>query len=317
MSSLTAEPTLDAHTARFIAPFATQYPFHPRRLDVEGFDLSYVDKGPKDAPVLLMVHGNPTWSFYWRNLIRAMHGGYRCIAVDHIGCGLSDKPRQWPYRLAGHIDNLEALVCALDLKDVTLCVHDWGGPIGLGMARRQFDRIARVMITNTAAFHGVRAPWRIRASCATLDFGLADAVRATSTLFARMATVMAVAHKRARMTEDAPRRGYLRTLRHATHHRIATLRFVQDIPLEPSHPSWDTLAEIEAFLPALAERPMGIVWGERDWCFTPRVREEWQRRFPEAEALAIDHAGHYLMEDAHEEVVRWLRDFLKRHPIGA
>jgi len=311
VNPLATGPALSAHTARFIAPFATQYPFRPRRLEVGGFDLSYVDQGPRDGQALLMVHGNPTWSFNWRNLIRAMQGGYRCIAVDHIGCGLSDKPADWPYRLAGHIDNLEALVCALDLRDVTLCVHDWGGPIGLGMARRQFDRIARVVITNTAAFHGVRAPWRIRA-CRTPGFGPL-AVRGLNA-FARMATVMAVAH-RERMTDEV-RRGYLAPYdSYAT--RIATLRFVQDIPLDPAHPSWATLAEIEAFLPRLAERPMGIVWGERDWCFTPRVREQWQRRFPDAEVRAIDHAGHYLMEDAHEEVVRWLRGFLDRHPIGA
>jgi haloalkane dehalogenase len=290
-----------------VAGFAGEYPFTSHWLEVAGQRLHYVDEG--EGEVVLMVHGNPTWSFYWRHLIRGLCERYRCIALDHLGCGRSDKPAHWPYRLAGHIDNLGELVTRLDLERVTLCVHDWGGPIGLGVARREPERFARYVITNTAAFHGVRAPWRIRA-CRTPGLG-ALAVRGLNA-FARAATFMAVADH-ARMT-PAVRRGYLAPY-DSFETRIATLRFVQDIPLVPSHPSWDTLSEIEAFLPALREQPVALAWGERDWCFTPRVRREWQRRLPHAEALVCEAAGHYLLEDAHDDVVPFIRAFLARHPL--
>ena len=136
------------------------YPFVSRFLDLDGVKYHYLDEGT--GPTLLLVHGNPTWSFHWRNLILAMRPQCRLIAPDHIGCGLSDKPLDYPYRLSQHIDNLVRLVEHLEMHDVTLVGHDWGGAIGLGAVQRLKDRFSRLVLLNTAAFRSRRIPWRIR-----------------------------------------------------------------------------------------------------------------------------------------------------------
>ncbi|HJN66192.1 MAG TPA: alpha/beta fold hydrolase, partial [Pirellulales bacterium] len=118
------------------------FPFTSRWRNIGGHRMHYVDEGQGEP--LLLVHGNPTWSFYWRNLILGLRDHYRVLAVDHIGCGLSDKPQQYPYRLRQHTDNLIAFVEQLDLNRLTLVAHDWGGPIGLGTALALKDRFSRL-----------------------------------------------------------------------------------------------------------------------------------------------------------------------------
>ncbi len=126
----------------------------------QGLQYHYLDEGR--GPTVLMVHGNPAWSFHWRNLIAGLQGGCRLVAPDHIGCGLSDKPSDYPYRLGQHIDNLVELVERLDLRDVTLVAQDWGGAIGVGAALRLRERFSRLVLMNTAAFRSRRIPARIR-----------------------------------------------------------------------------------------------------------------------------------------------------------
>ena len=138
------------------------YPFEPKSLLCGTARLSYVDEGPRGDEAVLLVHGNPTWSFYYRKLIGQLTAaGLRCVAPDHVGMGLSDKPQDYPYRLATHIENLERLVAALGLRRVHLVVHDWGGAIGLGWAGRHPGMVGRIVILNTAAFPAPRMPWRI------------------------------------------------------------------------------------------------------------------------------------------------------------
>jgi haloalkane dehalogenase len=284
------------------------YPFVGRFLDVGGARLHYLDEGPRGAEPIVFVHGNPTWSYFWRRPVAALAGRYRCIAPDHVGCGRSDKPAGYPYRLDQHVANLERLLVELDLRRVTLVVHDWGGPIGLGALLRHPGRLARVLITNTAAFplasFGGRAPWRIRACRAPL---IGELLVRGLNAFAGMGVRMAVV----RPLSPSVRAGYLAPYT-SWEERIATHRFVRDIPLGPSHPSYGALLEIEAALPRLAQIPVSIVWGERDWCFTPAFRREWQRRLPHADVHALAHAGHYLLEDAPEEFQRHLEALLAR-----
>ena len=285
--------------------FADEYDFAPRFHRTPGGALHYVDEGPRDGEVVLCVHGNPTWSFYYRRLIRAFAADRRVIAPDHLGCGLSDKPQDWSYRLADHVANLESLVLDLDLRRVHLVVHDWGGAIGCGVAGRHPDRFLSINASNTAAFPSTRIPARIDV-CRWPLFGPL-AIRGFNA-FARAATVMAVEHKE-RMT-PAVRAGYLAPYGN-WRDRIATLRFVQDIPMSPRHESWPALQEVEAGLARLAHLPVNLFWGERDWCFTPEFRREWQRRFPRAETLTLDDAGHYALEDAHERILPWLAERLR------
>ena len=124
------------------------YPWNGKYIKVaDGIRMHYLDEGSGET--LLMLHGNPTWSFYWRNMVKEFSSEYRCIVPDHIGCGLSDKPQDWPYQLAGHIANLGKLVDHLGLSDITLVVHDWGGAIGVGLATfgaAGYGRIASVRV---------------------------------------------------------------------------------------------------------------------------------------------------------------------------
>jgi haloalkane dehalogenase len=266
--------------------------------------MHYVDEG--EGSPIVMLHGNPTWSFYYRELIKGLSDRYRVVAPDHIGCGLSDKPPEYPYTLSTHIDNVERLIDHLDLDDVTLAVHDWGGPIGFGWAARNPQRVRRFVVFNSAAFLGGRIPFRIRV-CRWPIFG-DIAVRGLNA-FARAALWMACADRQ-RMTRGVAR-GYLLPY-DSIRNRIAILCFVRDIPLHPRVPSYQELKRIEAALPNLNDRPMIIFWGLNDFCFTEGFLLDWIRRFPKAIVHRLENAGHYVVEDAHERILPLLAKFLEQ-----
>ncbi len=286
-----------------LTPLASEYPFQPRRLPLDGgVSMSYVDEGA--GPVLLFVHGNPTWSFAWRRLIRHFSPNFRCIAVDHIGCGLSDKPQHYRYVLDQHIENLRQLIESLDLNQITLIAHDWGGCIGMGTAVELPSRFSRFILMNTAAFRSRRIPLRIAACRLPLVGPLA--VRGLN-LFSRAALQMAVSDTR--NLTPAARAGYLAPY-NSWQNRIAIQRFVEDIPMQPRHPSYDRLVRIEDGLARLTDRPLLLPWGEQDWCFTPEFRREFERRFPRAESAPFPEAGHYLFEDAPDALIARIETFL-------
>ena len=287
------------HTANW----KTLYPFASHRLEFDGQSYHYVDEGAGEP--LLMVHGNPTWSFYWRNLILAFRDRFRTIAVDHIGCGLSSKPQHYRYTLAQHVANLDRLIEQLDLRDVTLLAHDWGGAIALGAALRHADRIGRIILFNTGAFPPPFVPLRIRV-CRTPVVGR-FALRGLN-LFARAALRMAV-EKPERMTAEI-RAGLLAPYDNWAH-RVAVDSFVRDIPMTRRHPTWQTLVDIEAGLPTLAHLPVQLIWGMRDWCFTPECLRRFEQLFPRADVHRFEDAGHYIVEDAHERIVPLVDRFLE------
>ncbi len=271
--------------------------------------LHFVDEGPRDGEAVLCLHGNPTWSYFYRGLVENLGERWRVVAPDHLGCGRSDKPLDWSYRLADHVANLEQLVEALELREITLVLHDWGGAIGMGFARRHPELVARLVILNTAAFPSPRMPWRIRA-CRTPIVG-PYLVRHWNA-FAGMATRMAVER---RLAPDV--RAQFLAPYDTPAHRIAIQRFVEDIPMSPAHPSWSELDATARALAQFTDRPALIVWGEKDWCFTPRFREEWMRRFPAAEVHRLERAGHWLLEDEPEAVPALVRAFLERTRLAA
>ena len=294
-------------TARRLAPIAAQYPFASHFLAHDGISQHYVDEGPRDGETLLFLHGNPTWSFFWRRPIAALRDRYRCVAPDHVGCGMSDKPEKYEYRLVRHIENVERLVAALALKRITLVVHDWGGAIGMGFARRRPELVERLVFLNTAAFRLARLPLRL-AICRVPGLGR-FLVRGLNG-FALGAALMAVTKR----LPPEVKAGYLLPY-DSWANRVATLRFVEDVPLDASHPSWAEATAIDEALTSFRDRPAVLLWGERDWCFTPAVRATFQERLPDAEVHRFEDAGHYVIEDAPGRVVAGIEDFLAQHPL--
>lgn len=279
------------------------YPFVAQKISIQGHNLSFLDQG--QGRVIVMLHGNPTWSFFYRNLAILLQDKYRVIVPDHMGCGFSDKPQDYSYTLKTHIDNLETLLVDLDIEKFSLVVHDWGGAIGMGLAVRIPERVESVVVMNTAAFPSQRIPLRIRMCRVPL---LGDLIVRGFNGFARGALTMAVVNKMA----PAVARGYLEPY-DSWAHRIALLRFVQDIPLTPKDASWKCLTEIDQGLKLLQDIPMLILWGGRDFCFTRHFYNGWLQRFPGAESHFFPDAGHYVLEDAFNAMAPRLTTFFQKN----
>jgi haloalkane dehalogenase len=288
----------------------TGYPFDSHFLTLaDGLRCHYADEPQvaEDRSVLLMVHGNPTWSYFWRSLITQFRDRFRCVALDHIGCGLSDKPDEddYPFTLERRIADLVQLIEHLDLKRITLVAHDWGGAIGMGAATRLPERFEQFVFMNTAAFRSTRCPIRIRL-CRTPFVGRL-AIQGLN-LFSLGTLLMASANKK-NLTPAV--RSALLAPYDTWNHRLAVYRFVQDIPLSPRHPSYETLKTIEGLLPMFRERRVCLIWGMLDWCFSPEYLKNFLQFFPEADVHRLEKAHHLLLEDAPEEVATALETFLK------
>ena len=279
----------------------SEYPFEPHWLDFGAYRMHYVDSGA--GKPLLMVHGNPTWSFLWRHLIAGLPE-YRSVAVDHIGCGLSDKPQNLSYCLALHETHLIRLIDELDLRDITLLAHDWGGPIGLRALMARKERFSRIVLFNTGGFPPPYIPWRIRV-CRTPVLGKV-ALQGLN-LFARAAQTMAM-HKKDRVSATA--RAGLIAPYDSWQNRQAIYEFVRDIPASPQHPTWKYLEELENGLPSLNDLPIKLIWGMRDWCFQPACLDRFLEHWPQADASRLEDVGHWVTEEAADEVQQLVSDFL-------
>ena len=290
-----------------IEPFRDLYPFESRFIELGSHRMHYLDEGQGET--LLMLHGNPTWSFYYRNLVKGLRSQYRCVVPDHIGCGLSDKPQEYNYTLSQHIDNLAVLVDRLNLDHLTLVMHDWGGSIGMGLAVRAPEKIKRLIFFNTAAFITDRIPFSINL-CRNPVIGPLAILKFN--LFARVATSWAC--KQTNRMVGKVRRGYLAPY-NSPQNRIAHLRFVQDIPLTPDIPSYPVVEHIESQLGYFRDRPVMIIWGMQDFCFTGYFLDRWKKYFPDAEVHEVEQAGHYVVEDADEEIIPWMIQFLRKNEI--
>ena len=285
------------------------YSFSNNFLDLDGLRYHYLDEG-SGRPVV-MLHGNPSWSFYYRNLVTVLRGCCRCIVPDHIGCGLSDKPQddRYDYTLERRVDDLDRLLDHLGIRDdITLVLHDWGGMIGMTWASRHPERVARLVVLNTGAFHLPKEkpfPTALRI-CRDTKLG-ALLVRgfnafsfAASFVCCTKNPMPAELRKAYRMPYDSWR------------NRIATLRFVQDIPLIPGDRNYDLVSRVAERLHRFRKLPMLICWGEKDFVFDRHFLAEWERRFPEAEVRRFPEHGHYILEDAGEEVIPLITAFLER-----
>jgi haloalkane dehalogenase len=290
------------------------YPFDSHFLTLaDGLRCHYVDESASadDRSVLLMVHGNPTWSYFWRRVITQFRDRFRCVAVDHVGCGLSDKPAEdaYPFALERRIADLMQLIEHLDLKRITLIAHDWGGAIGMGAATRLPERFEQFVFMNTAAFRSAQCPMRIRL-CRTPFLGRL-AIQGLN-LFS-LGTLWMASANRKNLTPEI--RSALLAPYDSWSHRVAVYRFVQDIPLSPHHPSYETLLKIEESLPMFRNRRVCLIWGMLDWCFSPEYIKRFLHFFPEADVHRLEKAHHLLLEDAPDEVAAALETFLKPNDI--
>ena len=286
-----------------------EYPFEGNSFEQTGTSKSgnfirmhYLDEG--EGPVVLMLHGNPTWSFYYRNLVKTLvAAGFRCIVPDHVGCGLSDKPQDYPYTLKRRIEDVERLIDHLGIDRFSLIVHDWGGAIGCGLAGRRSEALEKLVVLNTAAFRSKRIPWRIAAIKPPIigEF----AIRGLNG-FAGPAVSMAVESR----LPGHVRKGYLWPYR-SWADRVAIWNFVKDIPLNERHTSYATLLEVENNLHGLKGKPVQIVWGAKDFCFNLHFFDRWREFFPEAETHLHKESGHYVLEDGGTLVQTQILSFIQ------
>ncbi len=310
------------------------YPFTPQRFTVRpGIAMSYLDEGPpavdgRASELVVMLHGNPSWSYYWRHLVAGLSDRYRCIVPDHVGMGLSDRPDDgggtlppaepaahagtYDYTLQSRIDDLEALLCHAGVDDstpVTLAVHDWGGMVGFGWALSHAAQVKRLVITNTAAFPlpaGKPMPWQLSLG---RDSRIGGYLIRRFNLFAGGAAWFGTQRSLPKDVRDAYAGVY-----DGWREAISTLRFMQDIPLREGDRAWALLEEAGRRLPGFADRPAFIGWGLKDFVFDHHFLAGFKAALPQAEVHAFDDAGHYVLEDRHAVLVPAIRAFLDTHP---
>jgi haloalkane dehalogenase len=277
-----------------------EYPFEPRAFAAPAGRMHYVDEG--SGPPVVMAHGNPTWSFLYRRLIKQLRDSHRCVAMDHLGFGLSDKPANWSYLPEQHAANLAALIDGLGLRDITLVVQDWGGPIGLSYAAERPANVARIVILNTWAWPVNRDPYYIAFS-GFVGGPIGRLLIRRRNFFAR--TIMRMAFGDRRKLTAAAHEHYLRPLA-APEDRTGCLVLPKQIIA--SSP-W--LAKLWDGVAALKRQPKLIVWGMKDIAFREKELKRWEQAFPEARAIRLSGVGHYVQEEAPDELGRAVAAFLK------
>ena len=283
--------------------FNGTFPFEPRYLRTGEVRLHYVDEGTRDATPLLFTHGNPTWSYLWRRQIADLsQQGHRCVAFDHMGFGRSDKPPHLSvYTLRAHIDNALALIDALDLRNVVLVAHDWGGPIGLGALLERRDRLRALVLMNTWA-------WELPSFLPPFirEFrteGLGEILALGGNLF-----VESIPGGMARRDVDPVMMAAYRAPFPDYWSRAGMLAFQREIPLTERDRSAKLMGSIHERLPEL-DVPVLLVWGLRDRVFQPVFLDQWRELFPEARTVELGDAGHFLVEDRPEAVTEAIAGF--------
>jgi haloalkane dehalogenase len=277
--------------------FGGTFPFEGKFSEANGVRLHYVDEGPRDAQPLLLLHGNGTWAYLYRRAISELSGrGLRCIAPDHMGFGRSEKPPQLGrYTLRSHVDNLLALLDQLELSDVILVAHDWGGPIGLGAMLERRERLAGAVLMNTWA-------WELPSYLPPFlrEFrtdGLGEILALAGNLF-----VESIPGGMARRDPEPQMMEAYRAPFPDYWSRVGTLAFQRDIPLTERDRSAATMSDLHRRLPEL-EVPVVLLWGMRDRVFQPVFLAQWKELLPQARAIELEDAAHYVPEDRPDALV--------------
>lgn len=274
------------------------YPFKSNYLETSAGRIHYLDEG--EGPVLLMVHGTPAWSFSYRHLIRELSQNYRCIAVDHLGFGLSDKPKEADYAPTAHAERLEQLITHLQLKNIALLVHDFGGPIGLSYALKQPDNISKVIIFNTWMWSLNDYPDIVRG--ATIAGSWLGRVLYKYFNFSPKMLVKQAFHDKSKLTKEVHRH-YTDVFPDANS-RSGTFAFAQH--LLKSSEWYDQLWKQRE---VLQQQEVMILWGKNDPLLPYALLQRWKKILPDAEIHELE-AGHFVQEEKPEEAIRLIRQFL-------
>jgi cis-3-alkyl-4-acyloxetan-2-one decarboxylase len=283
--------------------FGGTFPFLARHARVGDVALAYVDEGPRDSAPVLLLHGNPTWSYMYRVPIAQLAAaGHRCVAPDHMGFGRSDKPAQLGrYHLAAHVENLVGLVDQLDLRDILLVVHDWGGPIGFGALLERPDRFRAAVVMNSWA-------WELPSFLPPFlrEFrtdGLGEILALGGNLM-----VESIPGGMATREVDGQMMAAYRAPFPDYWSRLGPLAFQRDIPLTARDRSAEAMGRIHTALDEL-DLPLALVWGMRDPVFQSVFLDQWQELFPGASLTKLEDAGHFLVEDRPDEVTQAIAAF--------
>jgi acyl-CoA synthetase (AMP-forming)/AMP-acid ligase II/pimeloyl-ACP methyl ester carboxylesterase len=290
-------------------PFGPLYPFPSRFATVgrtgagasQGHRMHYVDEG--SGPVVVCLHGNPTWGFQFRNLIASLRQDFRVIVPDHVGCGLSDQPKDVFFTAADRIAHLEDLLEQLGVVRFSLVMHDWGGPIGTGLAVRRPADIERLVYFNTILAEMALLPGMIRRAASPL---IGRLLTQHTMRFVKLLTSFGAVH---RLSPEI-KQGYHRPYRTRASRR-AIWGFVRDIPFTQSHPTAALMDDMVARLPSLAAKPVKIIWGMNDPCFHPEILRHVAARFPQADVVKIPAASHLVLEDAAKQSLSEVQAFLR------
>jgi cis-3-alkyl-4-acyloxetan-2-one decarboxylase len=285
--------------------FRGTFPFESRFLRAGKISLHYVDEGPADAAPLLFLHGNPTWSYLWRRPLADLSaGGHRCVALDHMGFGRSEKPpRMSAYTLERHVENTLAVIDELDLRDVTLVAHDWGGPIGLGAFLERPERLRAAVLMNTWAWE--LPSWLPPFLREFRREGLGEILALGGNL-----SVESIPGGMSRRDPDPVMMEAYRAPFPDYWSRAGTLAFQREIPLTERDRSAPMIASIHERLPGL-DVPVLLVWGMRDPVFQPVFLDQWRELFPRAEVAEIEDASHFVVEDRPDAVTAAIERFLR------
>jgi haloalkane dehalogenase len=290
------------------------FPYESKYLKVGDNTLAYIDEGPKDAPVLLMSHGNPTWSYLYRHFIAEYSPKYRCVVPDHIGFGRSSKPNKLDdYTLNGHIDNLTQLVDHLDLKNVFVVGQDWGGPIVLGWAVRNKERVGGLVILNTWAFvkrFTMKLPLMFRYLLSSKLLGNLITIRMN--MFVNLMIPMNIHNKsKVKSSMETMKKAYQAPFPSISDRR-GIHAFPRMIPAKPSHPDYNTMLDIEENLVGW-DIPTLLFTAKKDIAFKKEVADIFHEILPDSnEPIGIE-AGHYCQEDGTDEIFPPLTDFLNKN----
>jgi pimeloyl-ACP methyl ester carboxylesterase len=299
--------------ATVVLPETTRalYPFKSHFLTLsDGKRMHYVDEGPEDGEVLVFAHGYPLWSFVYRAFVVYYAAqGYRCIAMDHIGYGLSDKPTGRHYHtVRRHIHNVMECLTVLNVHAVTLVMEDWGCPLALGYAIRYPENVKRLVILNSWAFQDTFTNRLNRFIHWTTQPGIGDLLYGTLNLV----FTWGVQHWTARRLSSAVLAAYKAPFRDPRN-RTALIQFPRMINIAPTHPSASTMREIEQGLATLTHIPALILWGERDSLFPPEVAHHWKKLLPRSSGpVFMSTASHFPAEDDPDLVIEHLDAFLDR-----